>query len=109
MEESPIYIQEFPRLLHVDRLDYESDSDWEEQLGRELEDSESKSFIIPETTEHKVLNDDDPSCSICMELTVECALEPCGHQCICTSCLKTQTKCPQCQQVINRVVRLPFY
>jgi hypothetical protein len=45
-------------------------------------------------------------CSICLDGDAEYAVVPCGHRCLCASCIKAVSECPMCRGAITAVLRV---
>jgi len=53
-------------------------------------------LIEPATTE----------CTICLDGDAEYAVIPCGHRCLCASCIKAVSECPVCRGTMTDVLRV---
>ena len=53
-------------------------------------------LIEPATTE----------CTICLDGDAEYAVIPCGHRCLCASCIKAVSECPMCRGTMTAVLRV---
>ena len=64
---------------------------------------ETKPEVKPETKEDPVeVNEPEAKvCAICMEQPFDCALQPCGHICLCMGCGAKIDKCPTCRTNIT--------
>ena len=45
-------------------------------------------------------------CTICLDADAEYAVVPCGHRCLCASCIKAVSECPVCRQAMTAVLRV---
>ena len=45
-------------------------------------------------------------CTICLDGNPEYAVVPCGHRCLCASCIKVVSECPVCRGVVTAVLRV---
>ena len=45
-------------------------------------------------------------CTICLDADAEYAVVPCGHRCLCASCIKAVSECPVCRQAMTAVLRI---
>ena len=49
----------------------------------------------------------DPNeCCVCMERRKTNAFDPCGHKCVCEICASKLGKCPICNQVVTKSIRI---
>ena len=47
-------------------------------------------------------------CIICLDRTVEVAMAPCGHACVCSECSVDLENCPMCRSGVSSTLRLYF-
>ena len=45
-------------------------------------------------------------CAICLDGDAEYAVVPCGHRCLCASCIKAVSECPVCRGTMTAVLRV---
>ena len=45
-------------------------------------------------------------CAICLDGNAEYAVIPCGHRCLCASCIKAVSECPMCRGPMTAVLRI---
>ena len=45
-------------------------------------------------------------CAICLDGDAEYAVIPCGHRCLCASCIKAVSECPVCMAAMTAVLRV---
>ena len=45
-------------------------------------------------------------CAICLDDSAEYAVVPCGHRCLCNSCIKAVSECPVCRGAMTAVLRV---
>ena len=45
-------------------------------------------------------------CAICLDDNAEYAVVPCGHRCLCASCIKAVSECPVCRGAMTAVLRV---
>ena len=45
-------------------------------------------------------------CAICLDGNAEYAVVPCGHRCLCASCIKAVSECPVCRGAMTAVLRV---
>ena len=45
-------------------------------------------------------------CAICFDGNAEYAAVPCGHRCLCASCIKAVSQCPVCRAAMTAVLRV---
>lgn len=50
--------------------------------------------------------DDNKECVICNENRRSYAISPCGHLCLCNSCVNTVSSCPLCRSDIKETIRI---
>ncbi len=52
------------------------------------------------------------TCAVCLDAPKECALQPCGHACVCAACAAALLArpgggaCPLCRAVVTSVARV---
>lgn len=52
-----------------------------------------------------------PKCVICMDHKAKCAVVPCGHVCLCSSCSKQGqniNRCPMCRGYVEKIIKTYF-
>ena len=45
-------------------------------------------------------------CAICMDKSAEIAFLPCGHMCVCSTCVLLATKCPMCRKKFTSTAKI---
>ena len=45
-------------------------------------------------------------CAVCLDGNAEYAVVPCGHRCLCASCIKALSECPVCRGAMTAVLRV---
>ena len=45
-------------------------------------------------------------CAVCLDGNAEYAVVPCGHRCLCASCIKAVSECPVCRGTMTDVLRV---
>ena len=45
-------------------------------------------------------------CAVCLDGDAEYAVVPCGHRCLCASCIKAVSECPVCRGAMTAVLRV---
>ena len=45
-------------------------------------------------------------CAVCLDGNAEYAVVPCGHRCLCASCIKAVSECPVCRGAMTAVLRV---
>ena len=45
-------------------------------------------------------------CAVCLDGNAEYAVVPCGHRCLCASCIKAVPECPVCRGAMTAVLRV---
>ena len=49
---------------------------------------------------------DEKSCKICLDKTIDCVIQPCGHLCACLECARALKKCPVCRVKITEIIKV---
>ena len=71
-------------------------ADGEELVGRPEPEPPRPASTNPITAE----------CAICLDDNAEYAVVPCGHRCLCASCIKSVSDCPVCRGAMTAVLRV---
>ena len=58
------------------------------------------------TTEEFEMCEGGYECAICLDGNAEYAVVPCGHRCLCASCIKAVSECPVCRGAMTAVLRV---
>ena len=74
----------------------------EDDLGMRDLDRELK----PEPPRPASTNPITAECAICLDDSAEYAVVPCGHRCLCNSCIKAVSECPVCRGAMTAVLRV---
>lgn len=83
----------------------------EEQLRLALKMSEveqkgvSDVQIVQATNEDVEQEEEEDSCVICWERSIDCVLVPCGHMACCKGCAAKFEECPVCRKKVSQVVK----
>lgn len=59
---------------------------------------------ISTTLPEEIFANDDPECSVCLEMLKDTIISPCGHFCLCSACCEKLGTCPMCRSDIACVV-----
>lgn len=73
-----------------------------------VEREERKKAATPPPAEKK---EDDKECVVCLDEEASHACSPCGHVCLCASCValvKEKTTCPKCRANVDHFLRLYY-
>ena len=72
------------------------------------ENADGKELELPETEPPRPTSTDPATteCAICLDDNAEYAVVPCGHRCLCASCIKTVPQCPVCRGAMTAVLRV---
>jgi len=74
--------------------------------GSENADGEELELPEPEPPRPTSTDPATTECAICLDDDAEFAVVPCGHRCLCASCIKTVSQCPVCRGAMTAVLRV---
>ena len=74
--------------------------------GCEGTDGEEPESAEPEPPKPASTEPATAECAICLDDDAEYAVVPCGHRCLCASCIKAVSDCPVCRGAMTAVLRV---
>ena len=74
--------------------------------GSESADAGEPELPKPEPPRPASTNPTTAECAICLDDNTEYAVVPCGHRCLCASCINAVSKCPVCRGAMTTVLRV---
>ena len=74
--------------------------------GGEGDDGEELELPEPEPPNPASTESAATECAICFDDDAEFAVIPCGHRCLCASCIKAVSECPVCRGAMTAVLRV---
>ena len=74
--------------------------------GGEGDDGEELELPEPEPPNPASTESAATECAICFDDDAEFAVIPCGHRCLCASCIKAVSDCPVCRGAMTAVLRV---
>ena len=60
----------------------------------------------PEPPRSALIDLASTECAVCLDGDAEYAVIPCGHRCLCASCIKAVSECPVCMAAMTAVLRV---
>ena len=74
--------------------------------GSESADAGEPEQPKPEPPRPASTNPTTAECAICLDGNAEYAAVPCGHRCLCASCIKAVSECPVCRGSMTDILRV---
>jgi hypothetical protein len=74
--------------------------------GGEGDDGEELELPEPEPPNPASTESAATECAICFDDDAEFAVIPCGHRCLCASCIKAVSECPVCRGAMTAILRV---
>ena len=70
---------------------------------------DGEEFVVlpaPEPPRSALIDLASTECAVCLDGDAEYAVIPCGHRCLCASCIKAVSECPVCRGTMTDVLRV---